>query len=65
MTNLTKAMLHLLDGGTGNAVFSELSLDLADDVVYGYVSRQLERAAITTISGFAKIFQNASRVLEV
>ena len=45
MTNLTKAMLHLLDGGTGNAVFSELSLDLADDVVYGYVSRQLERAA--------------------
>ena len=29
------------------------------------IDRQLERAAITTISGFAKIFQNASRVLEV
>ena len=29
------------------------------------IDRQLERAAITTISGFAKVFQAASRVLEV
>ena len=29
------------------------------------IDRQLERAAITTISGFAKIFSEASRVLEV
>ena len=38
------------------------------DVMVEYdklIDRQLERAAITTISGFAKVFQNASRVLEV
>ena len=29
------------------------------------IDRQLERAAITTISGFAKLFQGASRVLTV
>jgi hypothetical protein len=29
------------------------------------IDRQLERAAITTMSGFAKVFQDASRVLEV
>ena len=29
------------------------------------IDRQLERAAITTVSGFAKVFQDASRVLEV
>ncbi len=29
------------------------------------IDRQLERAAITTISGFAKVFQDASRVLEL
>ena len=29
------------------------------------IDRQLERAAITTISGFAKVFPEASRVLEV
>ena len=29
------------------------------------IDRQLERAAITTISGFAKVFQAASRVLKV
>ena len=28
------------------------------------IDRQLERAAITTISGFAKVFPQASRVLE-
>ena len=29
------------------------------------IDRQLERAAITTISGFAKLFQGAARVLEL
>lgn len=29
------------------------------------IDRQLERAAVTTISGFAKVFKDASRVLEV
>ena len=39
-----------------------------DNVMVEYdklIDRQLERAAITTISGFAKVFQDASRVLEV
>ena len=38
------------------------------DVLVEYdklIDRQLERAAITTISGFAKLFQGASRVLTV
>ena len=45
-----------------------LELVRAGDVLVEYdklIDRQLERAAITTISGFAKIFQAASRVLEV
>jgi len=29
------------------------------------IDRQLERAAITSISGFSKIFQEASKVLEI
>ena len=29
------------------------------------IDRQLERAAITSISGFAKLFQEASKVLKV
>ena len=38
------------------------------DVLVEYdklIDRQLERAAITTISGFAKLFQGAARVLEL
>lgn len=38
------------------------------DVMIEYdklIDRQLERAAITTIAGFAKVFQEASKVLEV
>ena len=38
------------------------------DVMVEYdklIDRQLERAAITTISGYAKIFEDASRVLSV
>lgn len=29
------------------------------------IDRQMERAAITTISGYAKIFEDASRVLSI
>ena len=38
------------------------------DVLVEYdklIDRQLERAAITTISGFAKLFQGAAKVLEL
>lgn len=38
------------------------------DVLVEYdklIDRQLERAAITSISGFAKIFQEASKVLHI
>ncbi len=44
-----------------------LEMVQSGDVMVEYdklIDRQLERAAITTISGFAKIFQQASRVLE-
>ena len=40
----------------------------AGDVLTEYdklIDRQLERAAITSIAGFAKIFTDASRVLSV
>ena len=45
-----------------------LELVKAGDVMVEYdklIDRQLERAAITTISGYAKIFEEASRVLVV
>ena len=45
-----------------------LELVKAGDVNVEYdklIDRQLERAAITTISGFAKLFQGAARVLEL
>jgi len=45
-----------------------LELVQGSDVTVEYdklIDRQLERAAITTISGFAKLFQGASRVLTV
>ena len=45
-----------------------LELVRASDVLVEYdklIDRQLERAAVTTISGFAKVFKDASRVLEV
>jgi hypothetical protein len=38
------------------------------DVMVEYdklIDRQLERAAITTIAGFAKVFQDAAKVLTV
>ena len=45
-----------------------LEMVKAGDVMVEYdkiIDRQLERAAITTISGYAKIFEDASRVLKV
>ena len=45
-----------------------LEMVKAGDVSVEYdklIDRQLERAAITTISGFAKLFQGAARVLEL
>ena len=45
-----------------------LELVRASDVLVEYdklIDRQLERAAITSISGFAKIFQDATKVLKL
>jgi hypothetical protein len=45
-----------------------LELVQGSDVMIEYdklIDRQLERAAITTISGYAKLFDGASRVLEL
>ena len=45
-----------------------LEMVKAGDVMVEYdklIDRQLERAAITTVSGYAKIFPDASRVLRV
>lgn len=45
-----------------------LEMVRGSDVLVEYdklIDRQLERAAVTSISGFAKIFQNASKVLKI
>ena len=45
-----------------------LEMVRASDVLVEYdklIDRQLERAAVTSISGFSKIFQEASKVLEL
>ncbi len=45
-----------------------LEMVKAGDVMVEYdklIDRQMERAAITTISGYAKIFEDASRVLSI
>ena len=45
-----------------------LEMVSAGDVMVEYdklIDRQLERAAITTLCGFAKLFPDASRVLKV
>ena len=59
-----------LPSGTAIGLDKRFALEMVQgsDVMVEYdklIDRQLERAAITTISGFAKIFQAASRVLEV
>ena len=60
----------VLPAGTAIGLDKRFALEMVQgsDVVVEYdklIDRQLERAAITTISGFAKVFQDASRVLEV
>lgn len=60
----------VLPKGTAIGLDKRFALEMVQgsDVTVEYdklIDRQLERAAITTISGFAKVFQQASRVLEV
>ena len=60
----------VLPAGTAIGLDKRFALEMVQgsDVTVEYdklIDRQLERAAITTISGFAKVFQQASRVLEV
>ena len=60
----------VLPAGTAIGLDKRFALEMVQgsDVMVEYdklIDRQLERAAITTISGFAKVFQDASRVLEV
>lgn len=71
-TPLGAALLRtsVLPAGTAIGLDRRFALEMVQsgDVMVEYdklIDRQLERAAITTISGFAKIFRNASRVLEV
>ena len=60
----------VLPAGTAIGLDKRFALEMVQgsDVMVEYdklIDRQLERAAITTVSGFAKVFQDASRVLEV
>lgn len=60
----------ILPAGTAIGLDKRYALELVQggDVVVEYdklIDRQLERAAITAISGFAKVFPEASRVLKV
>ncbi len=60
----------VLPAGTAIGLDKRYALELVQggDVVVEYdklIDRQLERAAITAISGFAKVFPEASRVLKV
>ena len=61
---------YVLPAGTAIGLDKRFALELVQgsDVMVEYdklIDRQLERAAITTISGFAKVFREASRVLEI
>ena len=71
-TPLGAALLRTsaLGGGTLIGLDRRYALEMVQgsDVTVEYdklIDRQLERAAVTTISGFAKVFKDASRVLEV
>ena len=60
----------VLPAGTAIGLDKRFALEMVQgsDVTVEYdklIDRQLERAAVTTISGFAKVFKDASRVLEV
>ena len=48
MVEVRKAILHVLDAGSGISSFSHQQLDLADDAVFGYVTKQIEKAAENT-----------------
>ena len=60
----------VLPAGTAIGLDKRFALEMVQgsDVTVEYdklIDRQLERAAVTTISGFAKVFKDASRVREV
>ena len=60
----------VLPTGTAIGLDRRFALEMvrSGDVTVEYdklIDRQLERAAVTTVSGFAKVFREASRVLEV
>ncbi|MCI8304007.1 MAG: phage major capsid protein [Lawsonibacter sp.] len=60
----------VLPAGTAVGLDKRFALEMVQgsDVMVEYdklIDRQLERAAITTISGFAKVFPQASRVLKL
>ena len=60
----------VLPAGTAIGLDKRFALEMVQgsDVTVEYdklIDRQPERAAVTTISGFAKVFKDASRVLEV
>ncbi|MBO5035392.1 MAG: phage major capsid protein, partial [Oscillospiraceae bacterium] len=58
--------------GTGTLIGLDkryaLEMVKASDVLVEYdklIDRQMDRAAVTTVAGFAKVFQDASKVLKV
>ena len=62
--------VSVVPAGTAIGLDKRFALEMVQgsDVTVEYdklIDRQLERAAVTTISGFAKVFKDASRVLEV
>lgn len=48
MVEVRKAILHVLDAGSGVSSFSQKQLDLADDAIFDYVTKQIEKAAENT-----------------
>ena len=59
-----------LDTGTLIGLDKRYALEMvkASDVLVEYdklIDRQMDRAAITTVAGFAKVFQDASKVLKI
>lgn len=71
-TPLGAALLRTSAMGSGKAIGLDrnyaLEMVQGSDVMVEYdklIDRQLERAAITSISGFAKIYKDASKVLKI
>ena len=72
ITPLGATLIHVpsMDAKKIIALDKNCALEMvqAGDVLTDYdklIDRQLERAAITSISGFAKLFRDASKVLTV